>query len=385
MRMLRRLVFVTAALLVLGCDAEVIRTDAGTTGPSDGGEEECASPRTVCGSQCVDLSSDTRHCGECNERCDDGAFCSMGACQTSCASPRTACGDACVDLATSADHCGDCGNACAADEACAMGVCSCASALTECGGACVDTQTSSGHCGECDNACGAMQICDAGSCENTVEFDCLDGVDDDGDGLTDCEDPDCEGTTRMCTCSGGAEPPPGVTPEELCESTGWSECGPCGPPPECSAASPCDYGFSCVSSECVFEPSTVFDLVVVSAEIPRPVGGGDWDTGSGPDVFASLRVGPMMESAPELTTSRLDDDYFPSWNETIIRSTSAADFRTYTRVDIWDYDLLNPNDLIGACTLTFATTSFDGSERVFTCPATAETPGWRLRLRFVQP
>ncbi len=37
----------------------------------------------------------------------------------------------------------------------------------------------------------------------SVETDCLDGIDNDGDGQTDCADSDCEGTTRLTTCGLG--------------------------------------------------------------------------------------------------------------------------------------------------------------------------------------
>jgi hypothetical protein len=44
------------------------------------------------------------------------------------------------------------------------------------------------HCGACGNACADGASCVEGAC---VEWNCANVVDDDGDGLTDCEDPAC--------------------------------------------------------------------------------------------------------------------------------------------------------------------------------------------------
>lgn len=52
------------------------------TGPS------CASPRAVCGGDCVDLATDPRHCGACDRACaapaNADATCATGACGSAC-------------------------------------------------------------------------------------------------------------------------------------------------------------------------------------------------------------------------------------------------------------------------------------------------------------
>jgi hypothetical protein len=51
-----------------------------------------------------------------------------------------------------------------------------------------DLATDSAHCGSCDTACATGAACSAAVC---IEIICNDGLDNDGDHLTDCADPDC--------------------------------------------------------------------------------------------------------------------------------------------------------------------------------------------------
>lgn len=68
-----------------------------------------------------------------------------------------------------------------------------------------DLQTDKSHCGQCNNACAAAESCVASVCTPSGEVLCGDGVDNDGDGATDCADSDCD--TRSCgegcVCGGG--------------------------------------------------------------------------------------------------------------------------------------------------------------------------------------
>jgi hypothetical protein len=60
-------------------------------------------------------------------------------------------GPDCVDLTTDSQHCGACDKACPAGESCVAGACACK--LTSCGGACTDTSADPNNCGACGNAC----------------------------------------------------------------------------------------------------------------------------------------------------------------------------------------------------------------------------------------
>jgi hypothetical protein len=187
---------------------------AGAAGCSS--KTSCPQGQTDCGGACVDLSTDTLHCGACNVSCDLGASCSAGTClcppekpdtcgiqcvnrqtdEANCGTCGHACGlgtcgagtctcDAepatvtlcpadpatgtCVDTATNAAHCGGCGQACFAGQVCSASTCACPAGTVLCPAgaaqACVDTRTDSRNCGGCGNACAAGQVCTAGVCE----------------------------------------------------------------------------------------------------------------------------------------------------------------------------------------------------------------------------
>jgi hypothetical protein len=62
------------------------------------------------------------------------------------------------------------------------------------------------NCGACGNSCPATHECTAGECVPSSELDCGNDADDDGNGLTDCADPDCDlrACGTGCTCGGEA-------------------------------------------------------------------------------------------------------------------------------------------------------------------------------------
>jgi len=55
---------------------------------------------------------------------------------------------------------------------------------------------------DCPNYFGSL----ANGCDPT-ETSCNDGVDNDGDGLVDCNDPDCDADTNCITCNAGSVAP----------------------------------------------------------------------------------------------------------------------------------------------------------------------------------
>jgi hypothetical protein len=57
-----------------------------------------------------------------------------------------------------------------------------------------DFSSDNQHCGDCATACGEGNRCVSSECH---EWNCSDGVDNDGNGLTDCEDSYCAG--RSCS------------------------------------------------------------------------------------------------------------------------------------------------------------------------------------------
>ncbi len=108
------------------------------------------------------------------------------------------------DLTSDDQHCGECGKACLTDEACVAGVCSttveknCSDGLDDDGDQLIDCADPDWQNKSCDAGCTCV---DGGQ----VETGCGDGLDNDGDGLKDCQDPDCENAScdGGCTCFDG--------------------------------------------------------------------------------------------------------------------------------------------------------------------------------------
>jgi hypothetical protein len=201
--------------------------DVATDSGADRAEAEtgvtCSTPRTACGGECVELTSDNRHCGRCENSCGSAAVCADGTCVAPCGVDQARCLGQCVALATDNANCGRCGERCASALVCSGGTCrvecaapfgscpaaggdggadaggprycadfsgdeqncggcsvrcapgqecvqgqcntSCVIGQTACDGACRDLATDRAHCGRCGNACGAGEVCSGGTCQ----------------------------------------------------------------------------------------------------------------------------------------------------------------------------------------------------------------------------
>jgi hypothetical protein len=121
-----------------------------STGPPHGTRPACTGGDTTCGGACT------------------------GSSPTSCTYPdaKTGCGAACDGLCDGAGHCSsNSTGSCPGGFACGIGGCK-----TSC---------------SFDSDCQPRFRCDTGGCMRIPESDCLDGLDNNGDGLTDCQDPTC--------------------------------------------------------------------------------------------------------------------------------------------------------------------------------------------------
>ncbi len=202
--------------------------DAGRTDGSGG----CEAPTELCGTRCVNVMNDGRNCGSCGMECAAGSFCSSGVCSRTCPSGTTACGGDCADFATDRNHCGDCDTVCAADQDCRGGACTCPEGYTTCDGSCVDPETDASNCGVCGRTCATDEVCSMGMCTcgaGARESECNDMMDDDCDGMIDCDDPDCADATRPCMgmCGAGVETCDGAGSWGMCEGGdgGMEICG----------------------------------------------------------------------------------------------------------------------------------------------------------------
>lgn len=124
----------------------------------------CAAGMVDCGDVCAGLDNDPMNCGACGRRCPSGASCEGGTCVASCTDGKTSCEGYCVDLRNDAANCGACGLTCGTGATCAGGICQCAPGEALCNGICRDTQSDTTNCGGCGVTCRADQTCSSGQC-----------------------------------------------------------------------------------------------------------------------------------------------------------------------------------------------------------------------------
>lgn len=136
----------------------------------------CTGGKENCNGTCANVSTDTQHCGSCDNSCDQTAnslpVCAAGKCTLACTGAFLNCNgqlpDGCeVNPNVDPTNCGACGNDCNPGEICASGICelNCGGGTTKCGSFCVDTNTDEANCGECGKQCAGGQNCIGGLCQ----------------------------------------------------------------------------------------------------------------------------------------------------------------------------------------------------------------------------
>jgi hypothetical protein len=227
-------------------------SDASADSPADG-SVSCDPGKALCGTACVNLSSDLANCGACKNGCQIGQICTNGACTTGCAPPKISCGGGCVDPLTDNTNCGGCGKACTVGMLCSGGTCgtSCGTGLTQCSGVCVNLQSDNQNCGSCAKPCSSGMVCSQGACNLSCQA-----------GLTDCQGTcanlqtdnyNCGGCGIACgagkLCTGGGCAVSCQAGQTNCGGTcanlltDNANCGACG--------QPCGAGTACNSGKCV--------------------------------------------------------------------------------------------------------------------------------------
>lgn len=105
-------------------------------------------------------------------------------------------------------------------------------------------ETDPQNCGRCGRICGGSEACLQGECKSTVETQCEDGADNEGDGKTDCADPDCEGKAcgAGCSCKSLAKSESGCGDLQDNDGDGTTDCSD----PDCNDLL-CGQGCTCKS------------------------------------------------------------------------------------------------------------------------------------------
>ncbi len=213
----------------------------------------------------TDLTTDAA-CGACTVACSGTQHCTLGATSHACASScgartPTLCGSSCVDTTSDADHCGNCTTVCPPPPSngtavCASSACTiaCGAGYHACGAQCL-ANASTGSCGASCTPCAppanAVSTCDGTRCG----YGCLPGWGDcDGVTTNGCER--ALNTASNCGACGvacGASAP-------VCLPSGASfACATSCTPGPCAPAGLCQYGaIDCGSGSPVCVPTTLY-------------------------------------------------------------------------------------------------------------------------------
>jgi hypothetical protein len=154
----------------------------------------CPGTQNECDGVCVDRASDSKNCGSCGHVCEDAELCQGGQCLPNdtdcspacsggqqcvngscvCGDGQSYCADRCIDTKRDTNNCGACGMRCGDQQNCRTGQCACSSGRVACGTSCVDLQTDTQNCGSCGHACSIGAACSGGSCQGVWGDGCRD-------------------------------------------------------------------------------------------------------------------------------------------------------------------------------------------------------------------
>jgi hypothetical protein len=331
-------VLVATLVLACGSDDEPAPLDP-SEGQTNGGHATSVGAEESVGDDC--------------EPCDAPRVCVEGECRL----PPECGPDNCDGCCSEDDVChpGDSGAACGAGGA----------ACAFCSG---DAGCVAGSCKlPCDSSC-------AGCCDE--EGNCLDGVDADacgkaGSACESCGNDVCSnGTCVSAQCAATCE---GCCDGNMCR-IGLSEAA-CGAGGE--SCQTCSGGQSCIDAVCTVDPESMWDVVLVNAEVPPTnPDGGSWDPFGGlPDPYLEMNVGDV-----EGKSSHQSNTITPSWGtgEVVIENIPAQLlFYGPVYMGMWDYDPTWFDDFMFDCVVNVVDDMFSG-DLVQSCVGSDHVIRWKL-------
>ena len=143
----------------------------GSAGGGGGGSATCPAGWTLCGTACVDPTSNPMHCGTCANACPSGQVCQNSACKDWADCQQNPCpGLSYCDLGSGTCKAGCLTDSqCTTDETCDLGShsCTCKTGFHRCSGVCLANNDAE-HCGSSCSACPTdphgTATCDGTSC-----------------------------------------------------------------------------------------------------------------------------------------------------------------------------------------------------------------------------
>lgn len=252
------------------------------------------------------------------------------------------------------------------------------------GGACqtcstVQTCTTEGQCHEPCGPNNCKGCCDGDNC---IPGDSTDKCGGGGLACTKCnaENPDLECTDQKCvdksckaTCLSGCCTATGCQPGTTAQACGTNA----------GACVACGYGKQCSNHACSLDTASLWDLVIVGADIPeKKPNGSDWDPFYGaPDPYVKV-FSSLGATSHAGQTAYQTDNVHPAYGETPLKGISASELMSNLSFEIWDDDV-DFDDQVGGCKIGISAATFGGVLQQVTCSPTPSLPAVTLRFKLV--
>ena len=331
-------------------------------------------------------NTDTADAGSCDGCIDNSGTCVSGAAHDFCGhsgnscsacSATEMCGEGVCETPPNCgpDSCSGCcdGDSCLggdANAACGSGGLACEACPAELGATCVAN--------DCEIQCGP-DTC-GGCCDGNI---CRDGDADGacggyGDACNDCGADSC--SMGECVSAACADSCAGCCSGSTClGGDATTTCGSGG-----DACLDCGSNRLCESGGCVVDPTSRWDVIVVSGEVhENNTEDEPWDSFGGlPDPLVWLTAQDQPDLMQE-HSSTYNDSLQPYWNDVVLADVPARLLQNYFYIQVYDDDVGNTDDYMGHCVPTITDASFSDTLLTLECPRnTSEgVAGFTVRYR----